>query len=259
MINFVVQHDKNDGLEIEEMILLKQLIMSPYTSYQRMTLNDIQQGIGLGSANMQDIPVGTIEFVESYLNSEGGQGLNGYKHENPVEIPKYLRTEEFLKRDYKIVKGKDIVLAGNKFIKNVSKLKDGTYKGELLYYEQSMDKKPSGDTLYQLSSDFKPVSEYRVYVFRNNIEAIAHYDGRPDLFPDTKLLNKAVSLIMLNEKWLKSYTIDVMINKKGETALIEIHNFTSVGLYTTILGSGLPYAYIDGIDYLVNDNKVIEV
>ena len=39
-------------------------------------------------------PVGTIPFVENCLQL----------HENPIEIPKYLRTDEFLKRDYQIVK-----------------------------------------------------------------------------------------------------------------------------------------------------------
>ena len=48
------------------------------------------------------------------------------------------------------------------------------------------------------------------------------------------------------------------MGKEG-TAIIEVHNFTSVGLYTTLWGTDLLYAYRDGIDYLVNDNKIIEV
>jgi hypothetical protein len=46
-----------------------------------------------------------------------------------------------------------------------------------------------------------------------------------------------------------------MVGKEG-TAIIEIHNFTSIGLYTTIWGNELLYAYRDGIDYLLNDNTV---
>ena len=87
------------------------------------------------------------------------------------------------------------------------------------------------------------------------IVAISHYNGNPLLFPDTKLLEKVVMLISYHEKYLKSYTIDVMITKKG-TSLIEIHNFTSVGFYTTLFGTDLLYAYKDGIDYLRKDNSV---
>ena len=28
---------------------------------------------------------------------------------NPIEVPEYLRTEEFLKRDYKFIKAKDLM------------------------------------------------------------------------------------------------------------------------------------------------------
>ena len=259
MIDFIVQQDKHTGLEVDELILMKQLDSNPYMRYQRQSLREMRESVELGNGK---IPVGTIEFVEEYLLKSSGNKINGYEHENPIEIPKYLRTEEFLKRDYEIMRGDRIVLAGHKFIKNVSTLKQGAYMGELAYYEQSMGVKPLSNELYQISSDFNPVAEYRVYVFNSEIESIAYYDGSYDgysLFPDIKLLNKAVNLIMLHEKWLKSYTIDVMINKRGETAIVEIHNFASVGLYTTVFSSYLPYAYMDGINYLLNDNKQLEV
>ena len=69
---------------------------------------------------------------------------------------------------------------------------------------------------------------------------------------------KAVELIKANEKWLRSYTIDIMVGPKG-TAIIEVHNFTSVGLYHNLWGNNLLYAYRQGIDYLINDNKNIQV
>ena len=78
------------------------------------------------------------------------------------------------------------------------------------------------------------------------------------MLPDIDLIKKAVCLINVNEKWLNSYTIDVMVGKPG-TALIEVHNFASVGLYATLWGDNLLWAYKDGIDYLINDNHGLKM
>ena len=70
---------------------------------------------------------------------------------------------------------------------------------------------------------------------------------------------KSIRLIEnILQEYLKSYTIDVAVTSKG-TCILEVHNFTSCGLYSTIWGSGLIYAYKDGIDYLRNDNHKLEV
>lgn len=110
---------------------------------------------------------------------------------------------------------------------------------------------------YLVSSLFSIETEYRVYVFQGEIEQISYYNGDCTVFPDINLIKKAISLINYHEKWLRSYTIDVMVGKTG-TALIEIHNFTSCGLYSTLWGENLIQAYVDGIRYLRNDNKKLE-
>ena len=46
--------------------------------------------------------------------------------------------------------------------------------------------------------------------------------GPLEYLPDINLIKKAISLINQNEKYLKSYTIDIMVGEFG-TALIEIH------------------------------------
>lgn len=188
-------------------------------------------------------------------------------NEVPVEITKYLQTDEFLKRDYSICKWDEIPRQGKFFLKDVSQLKKYgnitntayTDIGELFNYEPKstfdatlvLDK----EHLYQVSSILPIETEYRVYVIGHEIIAIASYEGSPLNLPDTKLLKKAVELIQLNEKWLQSYTIDIAVGSFG-TAILEIHNFTSVGLYNALWGSELLYAYVDGINYLKNDNTV---
>ena len=204
-------------------------------------------------------PVGTIPFVENCLQL----------HENPIEIPKYLRTDEFLKREYQFVKWDEIPRYGNLFLKDVSKLKKfgKIVNADYEINDELFDDNPKNEfnttfTLsktsdYLVSSLFDIDAEYRVYVFQGEIEQISYYNGDCTVFPDMNLIKKAVSLINYHEKWLKSYTIDMMVGKEG-TALIEIHNFTSCGLYSTLWGESLIQAYVDGIRYLRNDNKKLE-
>jgi len=259
MAKFLIQSDK-DALEIEEMIVRSLLLDTKHVHESR----DVRLSELDGITEKGLVPVGTIPFVTKYL-----QNAYGFEKENPIEIPDYLRTEEFLKRDYSIVTAEDIPRTGTFFLKDVSELKKfgQIITAEYFITDEMFDDAPRGkfdltfafpkEHLYQVSEIFNIKSEYRVYVIDGEIECIAHYNGDATLFPDINLIKKAVGLITLNEKWLKSYTIDVMVGPKG-TALIEIHNFASVGLYSTIWGTDLLYAYRDGIDYLLNDNRAIK-
>jgi hypothetical protein len=232
-------------LEEEKLITEQILRRNKYTfDYKTLSLSeidktDIEKGV---------IPIGTIEFVTKTL-----QKLYNFDHEVPVEIPKYLQTDEFLKRDYNIVKWEDLPKTGQWFIKDVSELKSYSQLAWFGFYD--IVNGLAKDRYYQVSSPFAIQAEYRVYVINNEIINITLYNGDPLLLPDIKLIQKAVNLISFHEKWLKSYSLDIMVGKEG-TAIIEIHNFTSIGLYTTIWGNELLYAYRDGIDYLLNDNTV---
>ena len=57
----------------------------------------------------------------------------------------------------------------------------------------------------------------------------------------------------------KAYSMDIAIIKHRGTALLEIHHFVSLGLYTYLLGSSLPYCYKEGIDWYINQNSKLEI
>lgn len=207
-----------------------------------------------------DMPIGEIGFVQDCLSLK----------ENPIEIPKYLRTEEFLKRDYKLVSWKDVPRRGRYFLKDVSNLKaygkvvNAEYEitDELWTYEKKNDWDSTlvldKNATFLVSSLVNILAEYRVYVFGNDIiENICCYNGDCTILPDIALIKKAVSLINYNEDYLRAYTIDVAVTTVG-TVLLEVHNFTSCGLYSTLWGSSLLSAYRDGILYLRNDNHKLE-
>lgn len=171
--------------------------------------------------------------------------------EYAIEVPNVLQTKEFLKRDYHIIPFNKLPVNGKYFIKDATQLKNFCYQGELSFLPlQEMD--PTH--LYQISEIVDVLSEYRVYGIDHKIECIAHYNGNPLLLPDITLLNKANGLYQFEKDVPKSYTMDIMVTKQG-TSIIEIHNFTSVGLYNTVWGTNLLYAYRDGIDYLLQYNK----
>lgn len=257
MADFVVQSEVG-VLENEEKIVLDLLDRNPWLhSYTRVSKyqSDLVPERG-------KYPVGEIDFVEGYLRK-----ACGLERENPIEIPKYLRTEEFLKREYIITTSEFLPKSGKYFLKDVTQLKKFGEVIEADFCLEALFKDKEGisdyslvlpkDHLYLVSSLYNIQSEYRVYVIGDEIEQICCYNGNCTIFPDVNLIKKAVALISINEKWLRSYTIDVMVGKEG-TALIEVHNFTSVGLYSTLWGDNLLYAYRDGIDYLVYDNHLLE-
>lgn len=231
-------------LTIEYQIIKEILEQTKYLhQVKEMDYQTLKQ---LNEIDKNFVPIGTIEFVNHYINL-----AYNIKQQNPIEIPIYLRTQDFLKRDYRIIEYKEIPKTGQYFVKDVSQLK--TF-GQIINLEEIEEYKLNKTHLLQISECFDIKSEYRVYVIDGKIENIVNYNGDTTLFPDINLIQKAVNLINIHEKWLKSYTIDIMVGDKG-TAIIEIHNFVSVGLYHNLWGHSLIYAYRDGIEYLLNDNK----
>lgn len=264
-MKFIIQTDC-ETLDTEANLAMKAIHDNRHEcwldGYKELTLKQVQESKEL---DREAIPVGSIEFVTTYLNR-----THGFEKENPIEIPYYLRKDHFLKRNYKVISGHKIPDAGYYFIKDASTLKHFSHIGYLEYLNLEESFKPAPENgldtslrlnrndTFVLSSVFDAVSEYRVYVVRENIEAVSHYDGSCDFYPDINLIKQAIGLISIYDKNLKSYTIDVMINKRNETSIIEIHNFTSIGIYTTLLHKSLLYGYRDGIDYLLKDNRKIK-
>ena len=205
------------------------------------------------------IPIGTVQFVEKYL-----QVFKGIERDNAIEVPPVLRTDEFLKRKYSIVPRDYIPRQGYYFIKDATQQKVFSYKGELEYYlhdEMFQPKTSEYDTfvrlnpthLYQVSEVVNVLAEYRVYVLYREINGMCIFAGNPLLFPDADLIRKAVRLINQQPDSPKSYSLDLMITPRG-TAITEVHNFLSIGLYTVDWDEDLLYAFRDRMNYIIQHN-----
>lgn len=206
------------------------------------------------------IPIGSIEFVNTYLKQ-----VHGVTNMNPIEVPKCLRKEEFLKREYHILREEELPKTGEYFIKDVSRLKTFTYAGNIenihrssvRYLNSNEQIKLDKTHFYQLSEIIDIKSEYRAYFIDGNLQAVVNYNGDPWLMPDMQLLQKANNIYYMQKDYPNSYTMDIAVMDRG-TCILEIHPFTSVGLYHTIWGTNLLYAYRDGIDYYLTKNTKTE-
>lgn len=157
------------------------------------------------------IPVGNLIFVQQYLD----------KKMKPIEVPEELR--KYLNREYHIIKGKDIpdeFKNENYFFKNADTLKK--WNNALNPYDLTFDK----ETNYVVSKRVMFDSEYRVFVYNNEILGLKNYLGDILLFPDINYIKDIIN----NYRGPNAYTLDIGIHN-GKTDLIEIHPFVSCGLY----------------------------
>lgn len=171
------------------------------------------------------IPIGTLEFVRTWLKK-----YKGIEEMKPIEVPEILREEKYLGRSYDIVSFEDLELKGYKFIKDIDKLKQFSFTGDL----GNLDKNDESIFIsknYLISNVVDIMSEYRVFVSDMSIKAIQFYDGDCTVFPNVSLLREMVGKYYLVQDRPKSYTMDIAVLKNGRTIILEVHPVVSVGTY----------------------------
>lgn len=273
---FIIQQETVGRDPVQNAIILEVLRQNRYShSYELMSSMDFYnevsddetfsvQMVKKTSADFDDrfqdaIPIGTVGFVEQYL-----QTFKGIERDNAFEVPPILRTDEFLKRKYSIVTRDEIPRTGRYFLKDATRQKLFSYKGELEYFlndEMFQNRKDEFDAslrldashLFQVSELVNILAEYRVYVLGREINSMCVFAGDPLVYPDADIIRKAVKLINSRPDSPRSYSLDVMVTLRG-TAITEVHNFLSVGLYMVDWDEELLYAYKHGMDYVLQHN-----
>ena len=94
----------------------------------------------------------------------------------------------------------------------------------------------------------------RVYVVKDRIKNIVFYKGNPEVLPDIEFIRDVVSNYKMQQNHLESYSLDIMITPKGN-AIIEMHTFLSMGLYSTKWDDSMLLGYIDGLNYVLKNSK----
>lgn len=194
------------------------------------------------------IPIGTLEFVRTWLKK-----YKGIEEMKPIEVPEILREEKYLGRSYDIVSFEDLELKGYKFIKDIDKLKQFSFTGDL----GNLDKNDESIFIsqnYLISNVVDIMSEYRVFVSDMSIKAIQFYDGDCTVFPNVSLLREMIGKYYLIQDRPKSYTMDIAVLKNGRTIILEVHPVVSVGIYG-YSSSELLNMYKNGIEYYCKTTK----
>ena len=188
------------------------------------------------------IPIGNLEFVREWLKK-----YHNILEMKPIEVPEILRKEKYLGRSYDIVSFEDLELKGYKFIKDIDKLKQFSFTGDLSNFDKN-DENIFISQNYLVSNVVEIMSEYRVFVSDIFIKAIQFYDGDCTIFPDVLLLREMIGKYYLVQDRPKSYTMDIAVLRNGRTIILEVHPVTSVGTYG-YFDKELLNMYKEGIEY----------
>jgi len=178
------------------------------------------------------VPIGSIEFVSEYLKKYYDIDIK------PINVPEEL----FSYCERKIINGTDKDIHNMKFVKSNDKLK---------LYTEITNNAPPGN--YQISDIINIISEWRAFVYKNELVGLQNYSGDFKIFPDVK----KIETIIDNYKSAPiAYTLDVAILDNNKTDIIEIHEFFSCGLYGFSNRKILPYMFIKWFNEKINNNKI---
>lgn len=212
----------------------------------------------LTNPDVFEVPVGSIEFVETYLRK-----MYGIERMLPLLVPIQLDIPEYLGRKDALVTSKAELLAKASewgaeevFLKSASQLKCD-YTG---VYDIRKDTLPSDKEMY-ISEVMNIYSEWRVFVFNERIVGIKHYLGDPWVLPDKSMVCQMVR--EYTTACPPAYTLDVAVaadlySGKPRTVVVEMHPFVSCGLYG-FEGKELPKMLIQGFRWVTEFLSAEEV
>lgn len=207
--------------------------------YELVDINDIFEHDYTGF-----VPSGTIQFIKKYLASY--YDIHTLK---PINIPTDLRSLEYTKRMCWNMQKAHIesfinLHGGQSFVKSNEVLKGFTGIIDL--------SQVSGlcEGSYLVSDVINIESEWRSFVFNGQLVGLQNYSGDFTMFPDIEFIN---SCIKAYTDAPPAYTLDIGMNKKDGTFVIEVHNFYSCGLYGFDDSKILPQMFIRGFNHLMKN------
>lgn len=162
------------------------------------------------------IPIGSIQFTLDFY-----QKYYGIAQISPLHIPESLRKEEYLHRKvFTSLEVSDIDPNKVVFAKSLHR-----FKG-YLDFQKLKDLPPEEE--YFISETVDILSEWRGFVHRGKLLDVRNYAGDFRIHPDFSLMEDMIGSYVDAPS---SYTIDVGVTEGNKTAIIEIHQFFSCGLY----------------------------
>lgn len=201
-------------------------------SYELVLLNDLNNYSNKVNKVLLNIPIGSVEFVNFWLNK-----INK-KQPLPLNVPIHLRNNKFVGR-------KILDISYNEFLENIIKFYNNFYVKSADEYKHFdiirgkyylfFCKDIKVNNLFiseQINQEIK--TEFRCFVLSNKIVSIKPYINDICYTIDNKhveLLNEIINTNISNNLNVACYTIDYAILEDGSFELIELHHPYSVGNY----------------------------
>ena len=193
------------------------------------------------------VPVGSIEFAKTFLEAETGKCRM-----EPIEVPECMR--DMLCRHYKIVPGYELSSeekSGTYFIKDASELK--AFNNSLI--DGNISRYIREDRDYVVTERTVFDSEWRVFVYHDDIRDVKLYQGEAYALPSEKTLLKMIGRYSI-ENHPGAYTLDIGTRRHNGiriTEPLEVHPFVSCGLYG-FYDSKLPDMWDEGYEWYLAKN-----
>jgi hypothetical protein len=215
---------------------------------------------GIDSDDIRDyVPIGTVEFVlhfcELFINQRAKEIIK------PINVPTELfpyagRMIKNVMIDEPTVLS-DIFRAEDNNIDKIFVKSNDTIKDPLDGLYCSDTQLQTGN--YQLSSYKNNIcSEYRIFIYKDEIRGIQFYSGDCTVFPNIE----SVKEWLKNYRWdygngsaPEAFTLDVFIDKQGNNGVMEVHDFFSCGLYGFSDYSVLPYMFVRAFQKIKRELK----
>lgn len=185
----------------------------------------------------QYVPVGSVDFVSEYLRRFYPEAVRALA---PLNVPECLFP--FAGREIINVRNREDVAKmpkGMKFLKHMKRIK---------YFDNGIADVERDTAMFvgfQVSQVVDIDSEWRVFVFKNEVQYVANYAGNPYLFPEMDVVFDMVEAF--KDEAPVAYTLDVglSVGRHGDmkTFVVECHRFFSCGLYGFQDYSVLPYMF----------------
>ena len=117
--------------------------------------------------------------------------------------------------------------------------------GSILLIERKLN---LGKGNYQISELIDIDSEWRCFVYNNELVGLQNYIGDFTLFPSIDAIKHMIKEYISSPV---AYTLDVGVNKDN-TFVIEVHDFFSCGLYGFFNHKVLPFMFRDWFNECIN-------
>lgn len=221
---FLLQEDKN-GFLGPNTALIYQLILEHNWLYpnNKILYRTCSPQTAKEIMRTESVPVGTLDFVEELIETEI----------QPILIPEALRTERFLCRRIAICETQQEIAkisvdwnVQHVFVKSAAMIKCNY--GDFYSPWEALKLQ---DDLYFISEIVDFISEWRCFVYQGKLVGARPYDGDEWVTPHREIVEE---MIRTYTDAPEAYTLDVGVIRTESglfTAIIEIHDFVSCGLY----------------------------